>query len=224
MRLFAPYTAKPVPVFAANAARISIAAGIAFASLLASLHVLEPEYDPTWRFISEYALGPYGWLMTLAFAALAVSLASAGLSLLPQVRGVAAYVGLFVLAVAVTGITLAAIFPTDPVTAAPGAATESGRLHVLGASLDYTPVGALLLSLDLTRSQAWRPVRAALFVTAAITILATILFMALLPRDLVFGPGTYAGLAGRVLLLSYLGWIFVVGLHTLKLRKLQTQS
>jgi len=48
---------KSVSKFEWNAARISIASGALFVVSLGSLHVLEPEFDPTWRFISEYALG-----------------------------------------------------------------------------------------------------------------------------------------------------------------------
>jgi hypothetical protein len=66
---------KPVSAVAANAARLSIASGVLFVLLLGSLHLLEPEFDPTWRFISEYALGNFGWMMRLAFLALATSLA-----------------------------------------------------------------------------------------------------------------------------------------------------
>ena len=29
--------------------------------LLAALHVLSPEFDPSWRTVSEYAFGHYGW-------------------------------------------------------------------------------------------------------------------------------------------------------------------
>jgi hypothetical protein len=42
------------------AARLSIVSEVLFVLLLASLHVLEPEFDPTWRFTSEYALGNFG--------------------------------------------------------------------------------------------------------------------------------------------------------------------
>lgn len=203
----------------AGFARMALIAGGLFAALLGALHVLEPEYDPTWRFISEYALGSYGWMMSLAFASLAVSLASTGLAALPHVRGFVGYLGLFVLAVAIVGICMAALFVTDPVTGAPGTGTESGRLHVIGASLDYTPVAALLISFALKRNRAWHPVRVALFVTAGITIAATVAFMAALPADYQFRPGVYTGLVGRILILSYLGWIFVVATHALRLRK-----
>jgi len=211
----------PLPPFAARAARLSIASGVLFALLLGGLHLVEPEFDPTWRFISEYALGDYGWMMSLAFATLALSLAGTGAAIFTQVRSVLGYIGLFVLGVGTIGILIAAIFETDPVTATAAGATTSGKMHVLGASLDYTPVAALLLSFSLVRHATWRRVRAALFITAAITVLATVAFLATLPSDFVFGPGVYTGLVGRFLVLSYLGWILTVGLHTLRLRKEQ---
>ena len=46
-------------------------------------------------------------------------------------------------------------------------------------------------------------------------------FMAVLPYDGKIGPGVLAGLVGRFLLLSYLGWIIPVGLHALKRYKQQ---
>ncbi len=186
----------PLPPFATHAARLSIASGVLFALLLGGLHLVEPEFDPTWRFISEYALGDYGWMMSLAFAALATSLASAGAAIFTQVRSILGYIGLFVLGVSIIGILIAAIFETDPVTAAAEGATTSGKMHVLGASLDYTPVAALLLSFSLVRNATWRRVRATLFITAAITVLATVAFLAALPSDFVFGPGVYTGLVG----------------------------
>lgn len=214
-------TSKPVSTVAANAARISITSGILFALLLLSLHLLEPEFDPTWRFISEYALGRFGWMMHLAFLALATSLASAGAAIVSQIRSVVGYIGLAVLGIGAIGILIAAIFTTDAATTSREAATFSGKMHVLGASLDYTPVSALLLSFGLARNQAWRPIRKWLFITTGITWVALVAFMIVLPYDGKVGPGVRAGLFGRFLVLSYLGWLLTVGLHALKLRKQQ---
>jgi len=50
-------TTTPVTAISETAARVSFAAAAAFAVLLAALHILEPEFDPSWRFISEYELG-----------------------------------------------------------------------------------------------------------------------------------------------------------------------
>lgn len=42
------------------AALLAIALTVIALLLLASLHVLSPEFAPSWRMISEYALGRYG--------------------------------------------------------------------------------------------------------------------------------------------------------------------
>ena len=47
--------------------RIAVGLSAAFLGFLFLLHILEPEFDPSWRMISEYELGRYGWLMSLAF-------------------------------------------------------------------------------------------------------------------------------------------------------------
>jgi catechol 2,3-dioxygenase-like lactoylglutathione lyase family enzyme len=42
------------------AARLSLTAAALFLVLLAILHVIKPEFDPSWRFISEYSIGNCG--------------------------------------------------------------------------------------------------------------------------------------------------------------------
>jgi hypothetical protein len=64
---------KPVTAVSGAAARLSLWAAIAFLVLLAALHFIKPKLDPSWHFISEYAIGDYGWIMALAFLALALS-------------------------------------------------------------------------------------------------------------------------------------------------------
>src|SRR6185369_7523452 len=49
------------------AARLAAIGSLAVALIILALHAIKPEYQPAWRFISEYAIGPYGWLMKLAF-------------------------------------------------------------------------------------------------------------------------------------------------------------
>lgn len=132
---------KPI---SASAARLSISTGVIFVIILGSLHWLEPEFDPTWRFISEYALGNFGWLMQLAFGLLAVSLISAGIVIQSQARNIAGYIGLVILGISAIGIMIAAIFVTDPLSVSQDDATFSGKMHSIGATLDYTPVAALL--------------------------------------------------------------------------------
>ena len=56
-------------------ARASIAGAAAFVLVVATLHGLQPSYDPASQLMSELALGPHGWAMLPAFAGLAVSAA-----------------------------------------------------------------------------------------------------------------------------------------------------
>jgi hypothetical protein len=51
-------TISPAAVSPA-AARLSFTAAVAFLVLLAILHIIKPDYDPSWRFISEYLIGDY---------------------------------------------------------------------------------------------------------------------------------------------------------------------
>jgi len=212
--------AKPISAIASNAARLSVFSGASFVFILGILHLLEPEFDPTWRFISEYALGNFGWMMHLAFVLLAVSLISAGVVVFSQVRTVVGYIGLAILGLSSSGLLIAAIFVTDPISVSPDAATFSGKMHAIGATLDYTPVAALLMSFALVRNEAWRPIRGRLFVTSGIMIVVMVLFIIQIPHDGQFTPDVLAGLFGRFLIVSYLGWLLIVGFHALKLRKL----
>jgi len=207
---------KPI---SALAARLSVISSLFFVIILGSLHFLEPEFDPTWRFISEYALGNFGWLMHLAFGLLAVSLISAGIVTLSQARNITGYIGLVILGLSAIGIIVAAIFATDPISVSPDDATFSGKIHSIGATLDYTPVAALLISFALARNEAWKVIQVRLFVTAGITIIIMALFILQIPHDGQFGPDVLVGLFGRILIVSYLGWILIVGTHALKLRR-----
>jgi hypothetical protein len=59
-------TARVVTAISPTAAHLSFAGAATFAILLAALHFIKPELDPSWHFISEYAIGDYGWIMVLA--------------------------------------------------------------------------------------------------------------------------------------------------------------
>ncbi len=210
---------KPVSRLEWNAARISIASGTLFVIFLGSLHLLEPEFDPTWRFISEYALGNFGWMMPLAFISIAISLASGGVAVFSRVRNVVGIIGLFILLLAAVGLIIAALFKTDPIFTPHDELTSNGQMHVLGASLDYSPLAFLLLSFSLARHGNWSSVKTWLFLTAILSIALTVGFIITIPMDGVFGPGVYSGLVGRFLMLSYLGWLGTISFHILNLYK-----
>jgi hypothetical protein len=109
-----------------------------FAVVLAaivSLHLLRPDFDPVTHRLSEYAIGPYGYLMTAAFLFACLGLLALGHTVWHTVRhsfwtGVAC--GAMIAAAVADG--LMAFFVADPY--GPNAAglvvvTTSGRMHDL---------------------------------------------------------------------------------------------
>ena len=87
--------------------------GIAvFAALVALLHLLESSYSPMTSTVSEYVLGQYGWVMTVAFFALAFG--SAILTQTLQSRHILNGVSLVGLWFWTLGTAIAGTFPTDP--------------------------------------------------------------------------------------------------------------
>ncbi|HSX07064.1 MAG TPA: DUF998 domain-containing protein [Candidatus Saccharimonadia bacterium] len=211
--------ARPAPQWTSTAATIAVVGSIAFVVLVGLLHVIESNFDPTWRFISEYELGRYGFLMHLAFVALATSLAATAVSLWSQARTKLGYIGLAGFVLAAIGILMAGIFTTDPITTPQNAMDFSGNMHVLGAALDYSPVAMLLLSISLWRKQAWRSMRSWMFVAAGLSLGLMFAFIAALPKNNVYHKGVYAGLIGRLLLISYTLWIIPMCRHIQALRR-----
>ncbi len=57
----------------APAAYLALFATIISCVALVALHVVSPEFAPSWRMVSEYANGGHGWLLTVVFAGWALS-------------------------------------------------------------------------------------------------------------------------------------------------------
>ena len=108
---------------AAIAAVTAVVAGGITAGLIAILHVLKPEYDPSWRMISEYSLGRYGWVMRLAFVTMAIGLAATSVAMWPF--GGAWTITLAAVAMGALG---AAFIDADPIMTPRAQATPVGRV------------------------------------------------------------------------------------------------
>src|SRR5215207_177873 len=180
---------RPVTAVSQTAALLSFVAAATFLVLLATLHFIKPELDPSWRMVSEYEIGHYGWVMVLAFLSLAFSCATLFVAIRSQTRTTGGYIGLALLLVSAVGMTIAAIFATDPITASQDELTTHGTLHGVGALLGIPgfPIAATLISLSLARNRAWSPVRRSLLWTVSlnwISLLVFIVFMAvMLPQS-----------------------------------------
>src|SRR2546425_8417263 len=73
---------------------LAVATATATLLLLASLHLLSPEFAPSWRMVSEYANGHYGWVLSLMFAAWGLSSWALALAIGSQLRTISGRIGL----------------------------------------------------------------------------------------------------------------------------------
>ena len=88
---------------------------------LFGLHLLSPEFAPSWRMVSEYANGRVPWLLAIVFVGWAVSSFALVVALLPlRASGVGA-TGLLLLALAGIGQAMGALFDINHALHGPAA-------------------------------------------------------------------------------------------------------
>ena len=208
-------------------ALLAIAAAAVALLLLASLHVLSPEFDPSWRMVSEYALGHYGWVLSLMFLAWGISAWALAVALWSQVKTRAGKIGLWFLVIAGIGEALASVFDITHDTGH----SIAGVLGIGGF-----PIAALLLSVSLGRTQAWRGAKKPLLWIANLNWISVVLLVATLvlmtvqfaqanggqlpqhaPASLPAGVLGLDGWADRLIVLSNCLWVFVAAWHAMKL-------
>jgi hypothetical protein len=195
-----------------------------FVVLLAALHFIKPELDPSWHFISEYAIGDYGWIMVLAFLSLALGYVSLFVAIRSQLRTIAGRIGLALLLVSAAGLTIAAIFTTDPITVSKDAVTTEGKLHNLGGTLGMAmPFAVGLIGWDLARNPAWSSARRPLLWATGLALVAfAVSFFSLgvmvSQSGGRFGPGVLVGWPNRFEIVAYSVWLMVVAWQAIQVR------
>jgi hypothetical protein len=181
--------------------------GIAdFLSIIAAMHFVRPDVNPVLEPMSNYAVGPYGFLLTaadmgLGLAALALTL-GLYLSIAPPGRS---YVGLFLLGLYGVSQLLAGIFPID----VGGETTTVGAIHNIVGNISFFgfPIAVILLSLGMDKDEWWRsfrPPALALSIVVVLTVILTIVG---------FNLGIGFGVTQRVANVAALVWMLVVALH-----------
>jgi hypothetical protein len=217
-------TTRPVRAISPTAALLSFTGAATFVVLLAALHFIKPELNPSWHFISEYAIGEYGWIMVLAFLSLAISYVSLFLALRSQLQTIAGRIGLILLLVSALGLTIAAIFTTDPITVSKNAVTTEGTLHNLGGTLGIAmPLAAALIGWILARNPAWSSARRPLLWVTGLALVAFLI--SFLSLGIVvsqsggeFGPDVLVGWPNRIEIVVYSVWLMAVARQAIRVR------
>jgi hypothetical protein len=148
-------------------ARVSLAASIATLIFLVALHFLSPEFNPAWRMVSEYALGNYGWVLSLMFVAWGLSSWVLAFTIWSQVKTTAGKIGLIFLILAGLGEIMASIFDIrQPLHSAAG---------LIG--IPSLPIAAMLISISLSHTEEWFAAKKALLWTANLTWISVLLLI-----------------------------------------------
>jgi hypothetical protein len=185
----------------------AIAGAILYCITEIVLHVLRPEYNPAERFLSEYAVGRFGILGTLAFWLLAGITAALAAALALEVRRSWLLVATcFLLSIASLGFWSLAIFPTDlmgPNGSLPPIRTLTGIVHDTSTSVlsSALAIAALTLPWAYKLDPRWR--------AAALTILTVGMFIPFLLCLASVLPCPWRGAGQRFAVASGLIWITV---------------
>jgi hypothetical protein len=208
-----------------RAARLAIVTIVSYQILLIVLIFVRPDLAPSWHAISEWAIGPYGWIMSGAFLISALSYSALFVMLKSQLHGSLGRLGLGILLICVIGATAVGIFTTDPMPLHFPLSTR-GTLHVIfGTSqLVLLPFAALLINLSLARNnEAWRSSRRVLLWTAGLPLFGFLgfavysaIFVFPLGPD-AYGPGVNIGCPPRFAFLTYMLWVVILGWQATRL-------
>jgi hypothetical membrane protein len=173
---------------------------------VAVLHFMRPDVNPVLEPMSNYAVGPYGFVFTaadigLGLAALALTF-GLYLSIAPPARS---YIGLFLLALYGVSVLLAGIFPID----VGGEATTFGTIHNIVGNVSFFgfPIAVILLSLGMGKDERWRSFRRRALALSMLVVLTVIL--TIVGSNLGIG----FGVTQRIFNVAALVWMLAVVLH-----------
>jgi hypothetical protein len=177
--------------------------GIAyFLIVVIVLHFLRPDLNPISRFISEYAVGPYGFLMRSAFFGLSLgSLALVVGLYLGVSRPGRSWIGLVLLGVWGVGILIAGIFPAD-LQGAP--VTTVGSIHQTASALAFLSVilATILISWRFKQDKKWSSFRRSALILSLVILVTFIGFSLSVNTE-------FGGLSQRIFIASILLWLLL---------------
>jgi hypothetical protein len=185
-------------------AMTAIAAIVYFVVVILALHFLRPDLDPIRQPTSQYAVGPYGFLMTSAFFSMSIASFALVIGLYQSVSQPAlSRVGLTLLGLWGVGVLIAMLFPIDP-EGSPQ--TIAGTIHRINGPLSflYATLGTTLLSGRFKQDEAWRSLYRPAVILSLVIVATFIAGGVSIATD-----SGLAGLTQRIDLAALVTWILL---------------
>jgi hypothetical protein len=185
--------------YAKNILGISLLGHLVFLFAIIGMHFLRPDKHMLTNFISEYAVGDFGWVMEVGF----FGAFTGGLCLL---IGLFQYFKLTVSALIAlscwcVGICLAGLFKTD----VPGEkVTATGLIHGFSALIALLSLGIAMIvwSRNFSRNTAWKKLAKPSMFFGVISILLFVIFF--------MSPPSFRGLTQRILIAWEISWLLLI--------------
>jgi len=212
---------------AAAGRRVGLAAvaGMAGAALFVSVFTvfgwLNPGYSARSMFVSELALGSFGWIQVLNFVLTGILLLMFGRGLAAHFSaGAASRAG--PLLVQGIGVSLMAsgAFDTDP-SAMLGQTSAHGVVHGIFGAIVFTfaPVSCFVFYRRFRSDPLWRPLAVWTLLSGIVLTLGIVLLR--ISQQPGSGLFEWKGLVQRAILVTFMAWIFAVAFRLRHLSRAQ---
>lgn len=192
----------------------TIILGIVSILALIILHFTSTEFKPSFRMVSEYALGNYKWLLTVFFFCWGLCSIFSGLMLWNVVTSGWAKFGVILFFITGIGAIMGGLFDVQH------------KLHGLsfGIGVPFMPIGALIVTYHLLKKVEWQSNSTTMLLSShsiwisliLMAISMFVLFSTLKSTGIVYGPDSppltelpagvigFSGWANRFLVLCYI--------------------
>ena len=193
-----------------QAAMVSILATAYFLAAAVGAHVVNTQYNFFSDYISDYAVGSWGWIYGSAFLASCLGCLALATSLVLVIPSEAvSKTGVALLAV--VGVTFAIdfVFPTDILPPGAPPTTIVGAIHLVDALFGWVlfAIAAILISSRLKRDAYWKQWQKILTNLAWLSVALLVALVAVVVSKAPFG-----GLAEKVFILERNIWGLTLGI------------
>jgi hypothetical protein len=200
--------------YSVGAAWVAIIATVISAGALIALHPLSPEFEPSWRMVSEYANGQHRGLLTVVFLAWALSSIALTVALVPFATGWIGAIGLLFLILAGIGEAMGGLFDVNH------------QLHgvAFGLGVPALLIAAIVLTFATRRAGLDIPVWSAALPILSVVVMGVamvMLFSSLKAAGITLSPGSqplpalpdgvtaWNGYANRLVFAAYYLWVIL---------------
>lgn len=183
---------------------------VLFVSVFTLLGWLDPGYSSTRMFVSELSLGPQGWVQILNFVLTGTLVVAFGRGLAAHFStGAASRAGPVLVQIIGVSLLASGPFTTDP-SAMLDQSTTHGLVHGIFGAVVFTfaPASCFVFYRRFRKDPMWRSLAGwTLFSGIVLTLGIGILKISQQPGSGLFD---WKGLVQRVLLVTFMAWIFAV--------------